>query len=112
MKPLSYSLCFAASIFAWPEGYPDPEAISKAFRASDEKANETIKLMPLLVYGDVRVHGANDYVCTLYRQVIQQAVQAFVDFHTNILYNLVGTVQKCKIIRAILPGMLDKNAVM
>ena len=55
VKPLSYSLCFAASIFAWPEGYPDPEAISKAFRASDEKANETIKLMPLLVYADVRV---------------------------------------------------------
>lgn len=54
-KTALLSPCFAASIFTWPEGYPDPEAISKAFRASDEKANETIKLMPLLVYADVRV---------------------------------------------------------
>ena len=58
------------------------------------------------------IHGVNDCVCTLCRQAIQQEVQRFVDFRINILYNLVGTVQKCRIIRAILPEMLGINAVM
>ena len=58
------------------------------------------------------IHGVNDCVCTLCRKTIQQAVQRFVDFRINMPYNLVGTVQKCRIIRAILPEMLGINAVM
>ena len=58
------------------------------------------------------IHDVNDCVCTLCRKTIQQAVQRFVDFRINMPYNLVGTVQKCRIIRAILPEMLGINAVM
>ena len=58
------------------------------------------------------IHDVNDCVYTLCGQTIQQAVQRFVDFRINILYNLVGAVQKCRIIRAILPEMLGINAVM
>ena len=79
------------------QAHTEPEAVDES--------------LPVVLPAQV-IHGVNDCVCTLCRQAIQQEVQRFVDFRINILYNLVGTVQICRIIRAILPGMLDKNAVM
>ena len=73
-----------------------------------EAVDESLSIvLPAQVINDV-----NDCVCTLCRKTIQQAVQRFVDFRINMPYNLVGTVQKCRIIRAILPEMLGINAVM
>ena len=69
------------------------------------------KSLPFVLPTQV-IHGVNDCVYTLCGQAIQQAVQRFVDFRINMPYNLVGTVQKCRIIRAILPEMLGINAVM
>ena len=67
--------------------------------------------LPVVLPAQV-IHSVNDCVYTLCGQAIQQAVQRFVDFRINMPYNLVGTVQKCRIIRAILPEMLGINAVM
>ena len=79
------------------QAHTDPESVDES--------------LPVVLPAQV-IHGVNDCVCTLCRKTIQQAVQRFVDFRINMPYNLVGTVQKCRIIRAILPEMLGINAVM
>ena len=79
------------------QAHTEPEAVDES--------------LPVVLPAQV-IHSVNDCVCTLCRKTIQQAVQRFVDFRINMPYNLVGTVQKCRIIRAILPEMLGINAVM
>ena len=79
------------------QAHTDPESVDES--------------LPVVLPAQV-IHSVNDCVSTLCRKTIQQAVQRFVDFRINMPYNLVGTVQKCRIIRAILPEMLGINAVM